>query len=366
MGRARAGDVPTGSCCRPARSARRPRVEVVDLREELAAGQRGLLSRPPRGRARGARPRAAGDQAILVLNRRGTASVVLCRDCGHVQACPDCERPLVYHQAGDDAALPPLRSGDPARDALPGLRLAAHPLPRRRHGARRARGPRARSPGCASGASTATSSSAGAPPSGSSTRSPTAGSTSSSARASSPRASTSRSVTLVGVVSSDVALNLPDERAAERTYQLLVQAIGRAGRGDRPGRAIVQTYQPDHPAIVAVGDGRARRVLRRRARPARAVRLAAVRAAGQADRRAGRSATAAEREAGAMADAAPGAGRGARPPRWRSSARPRRTSPAGPIAGAGTSSCAATDPVALLDGGLDAPWSVDVDPESLL
>ena len=55
------------------------------------------------------------------------------------------------------------------------------------------------------------------------------------------------SVTLVGVVSADVALNLPDERAAERTYQLLAQAVGRAGRGERPGRAIVQTYQPGPP-----------------------------------------------------------------------------------------------------------------------
>jgi len=64
-------------------------------------------------------------------------------------------------------------------------------------------------------------------------------------------------VTLVGVVSADVALNLPDERAAERTYQLLAQAVGRAGRGERPGRAIIQTYQPAHPAIVAVAQGRA-------------------------------------------------------------------------------------------------------------
>jgi len=63
------------------------------------------------------------------------------------------------------------------------------------------------------------------------------------------------SVTIVGVVSADVALNLPDERASERTYQLLAQAVGRAGRGERPGRAFIQTYQPEHPAIVAVATG---------------------------------------------------------------------------------------------------------------
>ena len=76
-----------------------PHTEIVDLREELAAGHRGLLSRPLL-RALAALDTSAGEQAILALNRRGTASVVLCRDCGHVQACPECGRPLVYHQAG--------------------------------------------------------------------------------------------------------------------------------------------------------------------------------------------------------------------------------------------------------------------------
>src|SRR4029453_4561386 len=59
-------------------------------------------------------------------------------------------------------------------------------------------------------------------------------------------------VTLVGIVSADVSLNLPDERAAERTYQLLAQAVGRAGRGEQRGAAIIQSYQPEHPAILAV------------------------------------------------------------------------------------------------------------------
>ncbi|MFN8630390.1 MAG: primosomal protein N' [Chloroflexota bacterium] len=76
-----------------------PVVTVVDMREELQAGNRGILS-APLAEALGSLDTRAGDRAILVLNRRGTASIVLCRDCGAVQQCPDCERPLVYHQAG--------------------------------------------------------------------------------------------------------------------------------------------------------------------------------------------------------------------------------------------------------------------------
>ena len=76
-----------------------PSIELVDLRAELAAGNRGLISDRLAGALDALDP-GLGDRAILVINRRGTASVVMCRDCGHVQACPECERPLVYHAAG--------------------------------------------------------------------------------------------------------------------------------------------------------------------------------------------------------------------------------------------------------------------------
>jgi primosomal protein N' (replication factor Y) len=227
-----------------------PRVEVVDLRAELAAGVRGMLSRPL-GAALAALDVAAGEQGLLVINRRGSASVVLCRDCGTVQACPDCTRPLVYHQAGitlrchhcgratplarrcptcGSARIRYLGGGTErlereVRDAFPGLRVARldRDVAERRGAAARILD--ALSEGQLDvlvGTSLVT------------------------------KGLDVPSITLVGVVSADVALNLPDERAAERTYQLLAQAVGRAGRGDRPGHAIIQSYQPDHPAIIAV------------------------------------------------------------------------------------------------------------------
>ena len=337
-----------------------PTVTVVDLRAELAEGNRGLLSRTLDD-ALAALDTAAGEQAILVLNRRGTASVVLCRDCGHVQACPDCERPLVYHQAGTTlrchhcGRATPLATRCPScasprirylgggterverevRATHPGLRIARldRDVAERRGAAERVLDAFATGDTDVLIGTSLVAKGLDVP-----------------------------AVTLVGVVSSDVALNLPDERAAERTYQLLCQAVGRAGRGDRPGRAILQTYQPDHPVIraVASGDGETfyteELEMRRRFGSPPFGRLVKLTVA-LPDR------VAAEREGEAMAE------------RLRERAPEHGTTVIGPapayiarrndrwryhliLRGA--------DPVGALDGDPGPPWSVDVDPESLL
>ncbi len=340
----------------------RPRVEVVDLREELKAGNRGLLSGRLVEAIRGL-DLAGGDQAILTINRRGTASVVLCRDCGHVQTCPECERPLVYHQAGTtlrchhcgratpiatrcpNCSSPRIRYlgggtqrvEEEVRRRFPALRVGRldRDVVERRGAAERVID--AFSGGALDilvGTSLVT------------------------------KGLDIPAVTLVGVVSADVALNLPDERAAERTYQLLAQAAGRAGRGDRPGLAIIQSYQPDHPAIQAVATDDAAAFhdseldLRRRfgSPPFGALVKLTV---GLVDR------DAAEREAGEMAV------------RLRDRATERRSDVV--VLGPAPAYIArradrwrwnlvlrGTDPRTLLDGGLEPPWSVDVDPDSLL
>jgi primosomal protein N' (replication factor Y) len=337
-----------------------PTVAIADMRAELADGNRGLLSRALDA-ALDALDTPRGDQAILVLNRRGTASVVLCRDCGYVQACPDCERPLVYHQAGTTlrchhcGRATPLATRCPncssprirylgggtervereVREAHPHLRVARldRDVADRRGAAERVIDAfTAGEVDVLVGTSLVT------------------------------KGLDVPSVTLVGIVSSDVALNLPDERAAERTYQLLRQAIGRAGRGDRPGRAIVQTYQPDHPVIraVATDDGdafyAAELDLRRRfgSPPfGSMVKLTVALPDRDAAERAGDEMAARLRERAAgtpttVVGPAP-AYIARRNDRWRYHVIIR-----------------GDDPVAILGGDPGPPWSVDVDPESLL
>ncbi|HEY2916646.1 MAG TPA: primosomal protein N' [Candidatus Limnocylindrales bacterium] len=346
----------------PARaSGAAPTIEVVDLRAELAGGNTGMLSRALVAALDALRP---PDQAILVINRRGTASVVLCRDCGHVQRCPDCDRPLVYHQAGGTLRCHhcgrawPLASRCPScgsarirylgggterlerelRDRWPALRIGRldRDVVERRGAA--ARVIDAFADGRLDvlvGTSLVT------------------------------KGLDMPAVTLVGVVSADVALNLPDERAAERTYQLLVQAVGRAGRGDRPGHAIIQTYQPDHPAILAVEAGQAEPFydaeldLRRQfASPpfARLLKLTvalpdrdAAEAAGRDLVRDLRARAAARNLSGTTVSGPAPAFIARRADRWRYNVVVRGAAPA-----------------ELFEELPGPPWSIDVDPDSLL
>ena len=340
----------------------RPTIEVVDLRAELRDGNRGLLS-TDLGQALAALDLAAGDQAILVINRRGTASVVLCRDCGHVQACPDCERPLVYHQAGATLRCHhcgrawPIASRCPAC-ASPRIRYLGGGTERVEREVRE-RFPRLRVGRLDRDVVERRGAAERVIDAFSEHRLDVLVGTSLVAKGIDVP-----NVTLVGVVSADVALNLPDERAAERTYQLLAQATGRAGRGERPGRAIIQSYQPDHPAIRAVAEDAAETFydaeleLRRRFGSPPFGRLVKL-TVGLADRDEAQKAAATmaddlRRRAGERALAVAVVGPAPayvarRSDRWRWNVILR-----------------GADPVALLDGGLDAPWSVDVDPESLL
>ena len=340
-----------------------PRIEVVDLRAELAAGNRGLLSVALRNALESL---PEGERAILVLNRRGTASVVVCRDCGNVQRCPECERTLVYHQAGVTlrchhcgtasplaTRCPACRSGrirylgggtqrveEEVKTLFPHLRVGRLDRDIAEHKGAAERVLDAFADG----------------------RLDVLVGTSLVAKG-----LDIPEVTLVGIVSADIALNLPDERASERTYQLLTQAVGRAGRGDAPGLAIIQTYQPDHPAIRAVASGNAGDfyeaeldVRRRFGSPpfGRLVKLTV----GLPD------AIAAEHEAAAMADRLVAAC--AEPSHAHLHISVLGPAPAYIARRAGrwrwNVVLRGDKPLELLGTPPGAPWSVDVDPESLL
>lgn len=225
-----------------------PPVHVVDMRQELKAGNRGIFSRLL-AQALDA-TLTAGQQAILFLNRRGSATFVLCRDCGHVLQCPRCELPLTYHRAGE--ALRCHHCG--FATGLPGQCPACGSVRIRYFGtgtqrveeAVRARWPQAR----VLRWDLDTTRTKGAHERilhlfATRQADVLVGTQMVAKGLDLPW------VTLVGVVAADTSLNLPDFRAAERTFQLLTQVAGRAGRSPRGGRVVVQTYAPDHYAIQA-------------------------------------------------------------------------------------------------------------------
>lgn len=223
-----------------------PRVKVVDLRDELKAGNRSLFSRSLSQAT--AKAVASGEQVILFLNRRGAATFIQCRSCGFVLRCKRCEVTLTYHFVEDALVCHQCNYRIPVPQICPrclGRRIKFLGIGTQK--LEREAGytfPQARLLRWDSDV--------------------TRGRYSHQEILSKFRAHQADIligtqmiakgldlplVTLVGVVSADTSLNLPDFRAGERTFQLLSQVAGRAGRGILGGRVIIQTYSPEHYAI---------------------------------------------------------------------------------------------------------------------
>ncbi len=225
-----------------------PPVQVVDMREELKAGNTSMFSRALQTALTDVLER--GEQAILFLNRRGQSTYVFCRDCGYIEMCPRCATPMTYH--GHDEALRCHHCGfiQPALKVCPqcasqriryfgaGTQQVEAELKRLfpnvsalRWDADTAQNIDAHEAILASFAQQQAQVMIGTQMIAKGLDLPF--------------------VTLVGVVSADLGLALPDFRASERAFQLLTQVAGRAGRGVLGGQVILQTYQPHHASIRA-------------------------------------------------------------------------------------------------------------------
>ncbi|MFC1934986.1 primosomal protein N' [Chloroflexota bacterium] len=232
----------------PSEGAPLPHVEIVDMREELKAGNKSVLSRSLTEAID--QTVANSKQVILFLNQRGTATLIQCRRCGLVLRCKHCEVSLNYHAAKNSLICHQCNTQTPVPQSCP--RCSSRQIKFLGMGTQKLE---------------------------------------QEASYSFPQAKQLRwdsditrhknaheqilkrfrtheadiligtqmiakgldipSITLVGVVSADTSLNLPDFRAGERTFQLLIQVAGRAGRGVPGGKVIIQTFSPDHYAIQA-------------------------------------------------------------------------------------------------------------------
>lgn len=228
-----------------------PSVEVVDMRSELKSGNTSIFSRALQDALAAVLERR--EQAMLFLNRRGKNTYVFCRDCGYVDNCPRCDVPMTYHQYDETMRCHLCGYSSKPRTICPscqskrikyfgaGTQQVEQELIRLLPMARVVRWD------------------------------------ADTARTSEDHDSLLRRfierkadvmigtkmvakgldlplVTLVGVVNADVGLGLPDFSSTERTFQVLTQVIGRAGRGLLGGKAVIQTYQPEHYVIQAAAE----------------------------------------------------------------------------------------------------------------
>ncbi|MEB6035569.1 primosomal protein N' [Staphylococcus pseudoxylosus] len=226
-----------------------PEIEIVDMRAELSSGNRSMFSEQLRKSIQQRLDK--NEQIVLFLNRRGYASFMLCRDCGHVPQCPNCDISLTYHKSTDQLKchycghqeVPPNKcpncESEHIRQVGTGTQRVEELLQEAFQEARIIR------------MDVDTTSRKGAHEKllddfGAGKGDILLGTQMIAKGLDFPN------ITLVGVLNADTMLNLPDFRASERTYQLLTQVSGRAGRHEKEGEVIIQTYNPEHYAIKDV------------------------------------------------------------------------------------------------------------------
>lgn len=231
-------------------ASRLPTCHVADLREELKSGNRSILSRKLQELMEERLGRH--EQIMLFLNRRGMAGFVSCRECGEAVLCPHCDVSLSLHEGGrlkchycgyeipqvlrcpscGSKYIGAFRAGTQKIEQIVRKRFPDARLLRMDYDTTRAKDSYEKIL---------------------------------SAFANEEadiligtqmivKGHDFPKVTLVGILAADLSLHAGDYRAAERTFQLLTQAAGRAGRGERPGEVVIQTYQPDHYAVLAAKD----------------------------------------------------------------------------------------------------------------
>ncbi|MEM7270158.1 MAG: primosomal protein N' [Pseudomonadota bacterium] len=232
-------------------AATMPETRIVDLRE--VAIERSRWISPPLAEAVAQRL-AAGEQSLLFLNRRGYAPLTVCRACGHFFECPDCDARMVEHryrgrlmchQCGLTQPIPTEcpECGRDDRLAVsgPGVERLAEEAAERFPEARIALLSSDMAPGASVRQAVADIAAGGADL--------IIGTQIVAKGHNFPL------LTLVGVIDADLGLQGGDLRAAERTFQLIRQVAGRAGRADKPGVAMIQTAAPDHPVMAALVSG---------------------------------------------------------------------------------------------------------------
>ena len=224
-----------------------PEISIVDMREELKRGNRSIISSELCSKMKDTLE--AGRQVILFLNRRGYSTFVSCRECGYVARCPGCGLSLTYHKAGGQAVCHYCGYHEPAPNKCPECgskyiryfgsgtekleeavsdlfpeyaaeRLDLDTVKRKGELTRKLKAFRSGKTQILIGTQIIA------------------------------KGLDFRNVGLSGIVSADVSLNIPDFRSPERTFQLITQAAGRAGRGGSQGHVVIQTYSPEHYAVA--------------------------------------------------------------------------------------------------------------------